>query len=89
MMRGGGDDDNNGTHYLPPASRATARGVGRGWNDDNTHDSTLDHRHKPLLVGWKGGAREVWMTSGMAGGWGGAFFNFSIFCPLISMVIIN
>ena len=89
MMRGGGDDDDDGTHYLPPASQATACGVGHGWNDDDAHDSTLDHRHEPLLVGWKGGAHEVWMTSGMAGGWGGAFFNFLIFCPLISMVIIN
>ena len=53
-MRGGGDDDDNGTHHPAPASRATARGVGRGWNDDDTHDSTLDHRHEPLLMGWKG-----------------------------------
>ena len=53
-VRGGGDDDDNGTHHPAPASRATARGVGRRWNNDDTHDSTLDHRHKPLLMGWKG-----------------------------------
>ena len=53
-VRGGGDDDDNVTHHPAPASRATARGVGRGWNDDDTHDSTLDHRHEPLLMGWKG-----------------------------------
>ena len=54
-----GDDDNGGTHHPPPASRATARGVDRGWNDYEAHDSTPDHRHEPLLVGWKGVLREV------------------------------
>ena len=54
-----GDDDNGGTHHPPPASRATARGVDRGWNDDEPHDSTPDHRHEPLLVGWQGVLREV------------------------------
>ena len=65
----GGDDDDDGTHHRRPASRATACGVGRGWNDDDTHDSTLDHPHEPLLVGWKGGAREVWMCEMRPVGW--------------------
>ena len=29
-MRGGGDDDDDRIHYPPPASRATAHGVGHG-----------------------------------------------------------
>ena len=59
MTRRGDDDE--GTHHPPPASRATARGVDRGWNDTEAHDSTLDHRHEPLLVGWKGVLCEVWV----------------------------
>ena len=54
-----GDDNDEGTHHPPPASRATARGVDRGWNDTEAHDSTPDRRHEPLLVGWKGVLREV------------------------------
>jgi hypothetical protein len=54
-----GDDNNGGTHHLPPASRATAHGVDHRWNDDEAHDSTLDHHHEPLLVGWKGVLHEV------------------------------
>ena len=73
-------------HHPPPASRATARGVVRGWTDDETHDSTLDHRHEPLLVGWKGVLvrygcmrREKWDGSKVGRG----FLNFLIFCPLL------
>ena len=54
-----GDDDDEGTHHPPPASRATARGVDHGWNETEAHDSTLDHCHEPLLVGWKGVLHEV------------------------------
>ena len=30
-----------------------------GWNDDEVHNSTPDHHHKPLLVGWKQVLHEV------------------------------
>jgi hypothetical protein len=30
------DERRRTTHHLPPAPRATARGVDRGWNDDGT-----------------------------------------------------
>ena len=56
MRRG---DDDEGTHHLSPASRATACGVDCGWNDTEAHNSTPGHRHKPLLMGWKGVLREI------------------------------
>ena len=61
MMTRRGDATNEGTHHLPPASQATAHGVDRSWNDNEAHDSTLDHRHEPLLMGWKGVLHEVWV----------------------------
>ena len=54
-----GDDDDEGTHHPPPASQATARGVDHRWNDTEAHDSTPDHHHKPLLMGWTGVLCEV------------------------------
>ena len=59
MMMRRGDDNDEGTHHLPPASQATAHRVDHGWNDTEAHDSTPDHCHKPLLMGWKGVLREV------------------------------
>jgi hypothetical protein len=50
----GWDDD-----HPPPASRATARGVDRGWSykeapQPSDHDSTPYRYYEPLLMGWKG-----------------------------------
>ena len=61
MMTRRGDDNNEGTHHPPPASQATAHGVDCRWNDDEAHNSTLDHHHEPLLVGWKGVLCKVWV----------------------------
>ena len=30
-------------------------------NDDEAHNSTPDHHHEPLLVGWKGVLCEEWV----------------------------
>jgi hypothetical protein len=41
------------TYHLPPASRATARGVDRGWNDDDDgveiHNDELGRLQPPKL----------------------------------------
>jgi hypothetical protein len=38
MTTKGDNNDEGTTHHPPPASQATARGVGSRWNDDNDID---------------------------------------------------
>jgi hypothetical protein len=73
MMEGRENNHNNArmTHHPPPASRATARGVDRGWNDGrwkgvrttaamaamHGHRGTRPWPHGRLLVGWISGGR--------------------------------
>ena len=61
------------THHLPLASRATAHGVGSGWNDNNNineggtitmkeQHTTRPKPHEQLLMGWIMGGMMMMMT---------------------------
>jgi hypothetical protein len=49
------------THYLPPASQATARGVDHGWNEDNTSiEQQMTHHPPPALQATACGVDRGW-----------------------------
>jgi hypothetical protein len=60
---GNGDDDEGTTHHPPPASRATARGVDRGWidndNDEQQGGRTRTNDNTPPAPASRATARGV------------------------------